>query len=100
MEESRKSYRNDVNLRIIFSITFMAVMGVSSITPILPAFRADLDLTNQQAGLLVVFFSLPGIIMTPFLGIVADRYGRKNVLVPALLLFALAGFTCFFLRDF
>lgn len=100
MEQTRRPYSKDINLRIIFAITFMAVMGVSTITPVLPDVRADLGLTNQQAGLLVVFFSLPGIIMTPLLGILADRFGRKNVLVPSLLLFALAGFTCFFLRDF
>ncbi|MFO8086575.1 MAG: MFS transporter [Bacteroidales bacterium] len=96
----KKLYRNDINLRIIFSITLMAVMGVSTITPVLPDIRADLSLTNQQTGLLIVFFSMPGIILTPVLGIIADRVGRKHVLVPSLILFALAGAAIFFLRDF
>jgi ACDE family multidrug resistance protein len=29
--------------------------------------------------------------MTPLLGVLSDRYGRKKILVPALLLFGLAG---------
>ena len=100
MRNSEKTYRLNTNLKIIFSITLIAVMGVSTITPVLPDIRADLGLTNQQTGYLIVFFSLPGIIMTPLLGILADRFGRKIVLVPSLILFALAGFSCFFLRDF
>ena len=100
MEKTKKSYRQDINLKIIFSITLVAVMGVSTITPVLPDIRSALNLTNQQTGLLIVFFSLPGIILTPLLGILADRFGRKIVLVPSLLLFAVAGFVCFFLRDF
>lgn len=100
MHHPNKSYLKDINLHIIFSLTLVAVMGVSTITPVLPDIREDLGLTNQQVGYLIVFFSLPGIILTPLLGIFADRYGRKKVLVPSLLLFALAGFTCFFLRTY
>ncbi|MFO8054742.1 MAG: MFS transporter [Bacteroidales bacterium] len=100
MVQEKRAYSKDKNLKVIFALTLVAVMGVSTITPVLPDIRADLHLSNQQVGLLVVFFSLPGIIMTPLLGILADRFGRKTVLVPSLVMFALAGFTCFFLRDF
>lgn len=98
--EAKFNYWQDRNLYIIFSITLMAVMGVSSITPVLPEIREALALTRQQVGLMIVFFSLPGIILTPLLGILADRYGRKTILGPSLVLFALAGASCFFIRDF
>ena len=90
----------DRNLHIIFSITLIAVMGVSSVTPAFPSIRESLDLTNQQVGWLITFFSGPGIILTPLLGVLADRYGRKTVLIPSLLLYSLAGFGCFFTHDF
>src|SRR5919107_97861 len=38
--------------------------------------------------------------MTPLLGVLSDRYGRKKILVPALLLLGLAGGACAFARDF
>jgi MFS transporter, ACDE family, multidrug resistance protein len=38
--------------------------------------------------------------MTPVLGVLPDRYGRKKILVPALLLFGLAGGACAFARGF
>ncbi|MCF8332274.1 MAG: MFS transporter [Bacteroidales bacterium] len=100
MKSTKHKYTQDINLRIIFSITLIAVMGVSTITPVLPDVRADLGLTNQQTGLMIVFFSMPGILLTPLLGILADRTSRKVVLIPSLIVFALAGFVIFFLRDF
>ncbi len=51
-------------------------------------------------GLLVAVFTLPGATLTPVLGVLGDRWGRKRVLVPSLLLFAVAGTACGFARDF
>lgn len=95
-----KSLLKDRNLHIIFSITLIAVMGVSSITPAFPAIRESLGLSNQQVGWMITFFSGPGIILTPLFGVLADRYGRKTILIPSLFLYSIAGFMCFFTRDF
>ncbi len=85
---------HDRNLYLIFSVTLMAVLGVSSITPAFPAVIAYFGLHGSQVGLLITAFTLPGVFLTLPLGIVADRYGRKRVLVPALLLFGIAGGAC------
>lgn len=82
------------NLQIIFAITLMGVMGVVSITPAFPLIITHFNIDNKQVGLLITVFTLPGIFLTPFLGILADLLGRKTVLVPSLFLFALAGFMC------
>ncbi|MBZ0201186.1 MAG: MFS transporter, partial [Ignavibacteriaceae bacterium] len=76
------------------------VMGVASLTPAFPQIAIALNLTMEQAGLLITFFTLPGVFLTPVLGVAADRFGRKKVLVPSLFLFAIAGTACFFARDF
>ena len=36
-------------------------------------------------------FSLPGLLFAPLIGIFADRYGRRAVIVPMLLLYGIAG---------
>jgi len=90
----------DRNLRIIFGVTLMAVLGVSSITPVFPKIMHELQVTGDQVGLLITFFTLPGVIMSPFLGILGDRFGRKKILVPSLFLFAIAGTACSMARDF
>lgn len=96
--EEKKS--NKKNLAIIFGTTLMAVLGVSSITPAFPTIMDVLDLTETQVGMLITVFTLPGIFLTPVLGLVADRYGRKNVLIPSLMLFGISGGICFFIQDY
>ena len=78
----------------------MAVLGTSSVTPAFPTIVRDLGISSGQVGLLITFFTLPGIVMTPLLGVLSDRYGRKKILVPALILFGLAGGACAFARSF
>ncbi len=90
----------DPNLKIIFTVTLMGVLGVASITPAFPRIIRDLGLMPGQIGLLITVFTLPGIFLSPFLGILADRFGRKRILVPSLALFALAGGSCGLVRDF
>lgn len=98
--EGEAGLLRDPNLQVIFSVTLMAVLGVSSITPAFPEIAEALSLTPNQVGLLVALFTLPGATLTPVLGVLGDRYGRKRVLVPSLLLFAAAGTACGFARSF
>ncbi len=75
-------------------------MGVASLTPAFPSIAEHFDLEYKKIGMLITAFTLPGIFLTPFLGILADRLGRKTILVPALFLFALAGFACSFAPSY
>jgi ACDE family multidrug resistance protein len=99
VEEAFPVYR-DTNLQIVFGVTLMAVLGVSSITPAFPRIVEELGISPQAVGSLITVFTLPGVLLTAILGILADQIGRKRILVPALLLFAIAGCACAFARDF
>ena len=92
------SYRSP-ELQAIFGVTLMAVLGVSSIAPALPRIAAALDVSAGEVGLLVTAFTLPGVILTTFAGILADRYGRLRVLLPGLVVFAIAGVACVFAAN-
>jgi len=99
-ETSERSLLRDRNLHIIFNITLMVVMGVASIAPALPAIVRDLGISKLDVAWLITAFSLPGMLLAPFVGVFADRFGRKRILVPAIFLFAIAGTACAFTRDF
>lgn len=102
-EEKRKDKRKiylDTNLQIIFGITLTYIMGVAIITPAFPKIVKELNISAKDVGLLIAVFSFPGILVTPFLGVVADRWGRKKIIFPSLMLFGIAGGLCFFVRDF
>lgn len=98
-EPSKSVFRNE-KLQIIFLITLMAVLGVASITPAFPAIIQKLKITNEEVGYLITVFTLPGIFLTAPLGMLADKFGRKFILVPALFLFGLSGLLCVFTYDF
>lgn len=97
--EGQPLYR-DPNLWVVFGVTLMAVLGVSSVTPAFPRVARELGVSPRQVGQLVTGFTLPGVFLAPALGILADRWGRKRVLLPSLLLFGLAGGACALARDF
>ena len=97
---AKDSLYRDRNLQVIFGVTLMAVLGVTSITPAFPSIMRELGITGSQVGLLITSFTLPGVILAPFLGVLADRFGRKKILVPSLFLFAIAGTACTFIRNF
>jgi len=97
---NQSSFSPEKNVIIIFGVTLIAVMGISSITPAFPGIIKYFGISTQQVGWLIAAFTLPGIFLTPVTGILADRFGRKLVLVPSLFVFGIAGFLCSFMRDF
>lgn len=99
-DRNQKKVYLDTNLQTIFGVTLMAVLGVASITPAFPKIVQDLKISPQAIGLLITVFTVPGVILTPVLGVLADRFGRKRVLVPSLILFGAVGGACALARDF
>jgi len=99
-EKAQHKVYRDLNLQIIFAITLMAVLGVSSISPAFTSVSQRFNISETSVGLLITVFTLQGVFLTPFFGVLADRWGRKKVLVPSLFLFAIAGGACAFAPNF
>jgi MFS transporter, ACDE family, multidrug resistance protein len=78
-------------LLVVFSITVAGILGNTLINAPLPDILAAFGRGAGDAGLLVAAATLPGIVMAPIIGILADRFGRRKVLLPCLVLFGLAG---------
>lgn len=95
-----KAIYKDKNMQIVFAVTLMAIMGVSSIIPALPLMIKEFNISPSSVGLIFTIFTLPGIIFAPLAGIFADRLGRKKILIPSLLIFGVAGTACFFAPDY
>lgn len=90
----------DKNLLITFGVTLTAIMGVSSVMPDFPVIMREFDVSARAIGLVIAAFTIPGVFVTPMVGILADRLGRKRILVPSLFLFGLAGAACGLSPDF
>lgn len=74
-------------LALIFGVTITGIMANSLIAPAIPDILDDLGQPDGRAGVLVASGSLPGIVIAPVIGILADRFGRRAVLVPCLVAF-------------
>ncbi len=95
-----KPVYQDVNLLIVVSITLMELMGTMSINPVLPGIAREFELSPQQIGWVTTAFVVPIALGAPICGVLADRFGRKAILVPSLFLFAIAGVACALAPNF
>ncbi|WP_276253639.1 MFS transporter [Halomontanus rarus] len=87
-------------LYVILSSSLMGVMGVSLISPVLPELRAAFEITDAQVGLVITVYTLPGVFLTPFIGLLADRIGRRRVIIPLLFIFGIGGAGIAFASSF
>jgi Arabinose efflux permease len=90
----------DPGLWVLFAVTLVAVGNVSSVAPSFPQIVDVFGVSRVQVGWVVTAYSLPGIVGAPLAGVLADRVGRKQVLVPTMVVFGLAGGTCALARSF
>ncbi len=75
-------------------------MGVASITPAFPEIINYFEISKKEVAYLITVFTLPGIFLAPLMGMLADRLGRKAIIIPSLFVFAIAGFACSFAESF
>ncbi|HVL92455.1 MAG TPA: MFS transporter [Acidimicrobiales bacterium] len=76
---------------LLVSITVTGIMGNVLLVPVLPDITADLGVASSRGGLLLAAATAPGIVLAPVIGVLADRFGRRVVVVPCLALFGIAG---------
>jgi len=76
---------------LIYSITLAGILANSLVTPNIPDILADLGQPDSRAGLLVASGPSPGIVLAPVVGVLADRFGRRQVLLPCLVVFTIGG---------
>lgn len=90
----------DRNFQLLLLSNVPPVIGTALLSPVLDSLVGPFGTTPTDVGLLISVFTAPGILIVPVAGALADRYGRKPVLVAALLVFGLAGTAIAFTTDF
>lgn len=78
-------------LPFIFTVTLTGILNNTLVTPAIPDILADLDVPDARSGLLVASGSVAGIVVAPIMGFLADRFGRRSVLVTCLTIFGVFG---------
>ena len=83
---------NPRSYQIIISTTFISLLGMPVIGPVLPVLQDVFNINNRDIGWMIMSsYTLPALFFIPFTGYLADRFGKKNILIPSLFLFAVSG---------
>ena len=86
--------------QLLLSSTLLVAVGVALVSPILETLTGPFGVSSTAIGGLVSAYVAPGIVVIPVTGLLADRYGRKPLVVWGLLLFGVAGSAIAFTTDF
>lgn len=73
------------------SVPVVLVLGNSMLVPILPTMERKLGISNFQSSLVITLFSIAAAIFIPISGYLSDRFSRKAVIIPSLVLYGGAG---------
>lgn len=69
---------------------FAASMGVGIVAPVLPVRAEQLGASGAEVGLTFSAFALTQLLVTPFTGRLADRYGRKQFILLGIATYVIA----------
>ena len=83
--------QNTFKMLILGSSNFFTVLVSSVLFPIFPLIAKALDLTLKDLAVMVGIVSFPSATLNLFSGIIADRLGRKRVIVISLIIYGLGG---------
>jgi len=88
--EAWKKSRKDLLLVCLTILPFMICTGI--VYSVLSLYMNMIGLTKSQIGFLYTFGAVAGAAVSPFVGFLTDRVGRKRVLLSSMGLFSLVFF--------
>jgi len=68
---------------------FSAMLGVGLVSPLLPLYAQDMGATGIQLGMIFAGYGICSSILTPIMGKLSDRRGRKVLLCSGLLFYSI-----------
>ncbi|WP_096202598.1 MFS transporter [Bacillus sp. FJAT-45350] len=75
----------------IASIPLIMTLGNSMLIPVLPAIEKELNISSVQVSMIITVYSIVAIILIPIAGYLSDRYGRKPIIIPSLIIAGIGG---------
>lgn len=83
--------QNKGNLLALGSIPLMMTLGNSMLIPVLPEIGRKLHVSSFRISMLITVYAVVAILLIPIAGYLSDRFGRKAVIVPCLILTVIGG---------
>lgn len=94
------SVLDDRRFQLLLLANLLPPLGTALLSPVLDSLIEPFGTSAANVGLLMSAFTAPPILLIPVAGLLADRYGRKPVIVGSLVLFGAAGSAIASTTDF
>ncbi|ALS21023.1 MULTISPECIES: MFS transporter [Paenibacillus] len=75
----------------IATVPLVLVLGNSMLVPILPDMQERLGISQFQSSLVITLFSVTAGLVIPLSGYLSDRFSRKAIMIPSLIIYGAAG---------
>ncbi|GGA43934.1 MFS transporter [Psychrobacillus lasiicapitis] len=92
--ETGNNQENKVSIWCIVSmasIPLVMTLGNSMLIPVLPILENKVGITSFQSSMIITSYSVAAIFLIPVAGYLSDRFGRKVVILPSLILALIGG---------
>ncbi|HED24554.1 MAG TPA: MFS transporter, partial [Firmicutes bacterium] len=85
---------------LVLGIALLGMMGGALLGPVLPALMEPFGVAENQVGYVLAVYTFCTALSMPFLGPMIDKYGRKKLVIPCLILNGAAGMLGAFAPSF
>ncbi|TWE03708.1 ACDE family multidrug resistance protein [Peribacillus frigoritolerans] len=92
--EGHEKQNKDVSVWCLISmasIPLVMTLGNSMLIPVLPIFEEKVGISSFQSSMVITSYSVASIFLIPIAGYLSDRFGRKMVILPSLILALIGG---------
>jgi MFS transporter, ACDE family, multidrug resistance protein len=79
------------DLLALASIPLVMTLGNSMLIPVLPEIEKKLNISSFQVSMIITVYSVVAILLIPIAGYLSDRFGRKKVIIPSLIIAGIGG---------
>jgi len=90
----------DTRFQLLLLANVFPALGTALLSPVLDSLTGPFGVSAADVGLMISAFTAPAVVMIPVTGVVADRRGRKPVLVGGLVVFGATGSAVALTTDF
>lgn len=97
---SEASIVRDRGFQLLLLVNLSPPLGAALVSPLLNSLTSQYGVSEAEIGLIMTTFTAPSIVLIPVIGLLADRYGRKVIMLAGLLLFGTSGTALAFTTNF
>jgi MFS family permease len=88
------------DFQVLVLVNLLAPLGIPLVSPVLSSLTGPFGVSEARVGLLISAYTAPPVLLIPVAGVLADRFGRKPMMLAGVLLFGIGGTGIAFTTDF